>query len=110
MLPGQQGLSLQQPGGSQAGDGGRPQQGKQTDGKGKHVDSQQRGQQGQGPTRSEVILEAASRGFANRGYRKVAREYRKHAESVLSHDEIPGGYRFYVRRYFQLIRPREVTP
>ena len=54
-----------------------------------------------------MILGAAERGFANRGYQKVYREYHTVAEEALNKDEIPGGYRFYVRRYFQLIRPRE---
>ena len=62
---------------------------------------------GQGGSRSEVILGAAERGFASRGYTKVYREYHTVAEEALNKDEIPGGYRFYVRRYFQLIRPRE---
>ena len=62
---------------------------------------------GQGGSRSEVILGAAERGFASRGYQKVYREYHTVAEEALNKDEIPGGYRFYVRRYFQLIRPRE---
>jgi len=62
---------------------------------------------GQGGTRSEVILGAAERGFASKGYTKVYREYHTVAEEALEKDEIPGGYRFYVRRYFQLIRPRD---
>jgi hypothetical protein len=31
------------------------------------------------------------------------------AEDVLEQENIPAGYEFYVRRYFQLIRPR-ATP
>ena len=62
---------------------------------------------GQGGSRSEVILGAAERGFASRSYKNVYREYNTVAEEALEKDEIPGGYRFYVRRYFQLIRPRE---
>lgn len=62
---------------------------------------------GQGGSRSEVILGAAERGFASKGYTKVFREYHTVAEEALNKDEIPGGYRFYVRRYFQLIRPRD---
>lgn len=62
---------------------------------------------GQGGSRSEVILGAAERGFASRGYQKVYREYHTVAEEALDKDEIPGGYRFYVKRYFQLIRPRD---
>ena len=38
--------------------------------------------------------------------RQVFADYRHHAESVVQRDKVPDGYRFYVRRYFQLIRPR----
>ena len=65
---------------------------------------------GQGGSRSQVILGAAERGFASRDYRKVYTEYHQVAEESLAKDEIPGGYRFYVKRYFQLIRPREGEP
>jgi hypothetical protein len=61
----------------------------------------------QGGSRSQVILGAAERGFASRNYRKVYTEYHQVAEESLAKDEIPGGYRFYIKRYFQLIRPRE---
>jgi hypothetical protein len=70
-------------------------------------DTQVAGQDtGNGASRSEVIEGAAERGFASRGYTKVYREYETVAEEALGKDEIPGGYRFYVRRYFELIRPR----
>lgn len=62
---------------------------------------------GQGPSNSEVILAAAERGFKGGPYKKVYKDYRTYAESQINKDEIPDGYRFYVRRYFQLIRPRE---
>ncbi|MGF1467468.1 MAG: hypothetical protein ACFCGT_15190 [Sandaracinaceae bacterium] len=65
---------------------------------------------GEGPSRSEVIRSSAQRGFARSGYRRVYTDYRDHAEEVLERDEVPPGYRFYVRRYFQLIRPREQGP
>jgi hypothetical protein len=61
----------------------------------------------QGGSRSQVILGAAERGFASRGYKRVYTEYHQVAEDSLAKDEVPGGYRFYVKRYFQLIRPRE---
>lgn len=84
-------------------------QGKQaTNLKGATQDTQVQGNEtGQGGSRSEVILGAAERGFASKGYNKVYREYHTVAEEALEKDEIPGGYRFYVRRYFQLIRPRD---
>jgi hypothetical protein len=62
---------------------------------------------GQGGSRSQVILGASARGFSSRSYQKVFTEYHQVAEESLARDEIPGGYRFYVKRYFQLIRPRE---
>lgn len=62
---------------------------------------------GQGASTSEVIHGAAQRGFVGRGYQKVFTDYRGVAEEALAHDEVPPGYRFYVRRYFQLIRPRD---
>jgi hypothetical protein len=83
-------------------------QGQATNPKVATQDTQVSGQDtGQGSSRSSVILGAAERGFANRSYTKVFREYHTVAEEALNKDEIPGGYRFYVRRYFQLIRPRD---
>jgi len=62
---------------------------------------------GRGPSRSEVIRGGAARGFASRDYERVYAEYEAHAERAIEEDEIPPGYRFYVRRYFDLIRPRD---
>ena len=62
---------------------------------------------GQGPTNAEVILSAAKRGFVGKPYKKVFREYHTVAEDQIEREKIPDGMRFYVRRYFQLIRPRE---
>ena len=62
---------------------------------------------GQGAASSQVIYGAAERGFVGHGYKQVFTDYQTVAEQALSQDEIPSGYRFYVRRYFQLIRPRD---
>ncbi len=62
---------------------------------------------GQGAASAEVIYGAAERGFVGRGYQRVFTDYQTVAEQVMAKDEIPPGYRFYVRRYFQLIRPRD---
>lgn len=110
-------------GGSQSGQGGQGQgqpgkgwggghdgnvQGRGTNPKMGTQDTQVAGADtGQGGSRSQVILGAAERGFASRGYQKVYTEYHQVAEESLAKDDIPGGYRFYVKRYFQLIRPRE---
>ncbi len=68
---------------------------------------QVQGAGGPGPTRSQVIRTAAADGFANAPYRTVYAPYWDHAREVLHEAEVPPGYRSYVRRYFQLIRPRE---
>jgi hypothetical protein len=62
---------------------------------------------GQGSAASEVVFGAAERGFTGSRYQKVYTQYRTVAEEVLEQDKIPAGYEFYVRRYFQLIRPRD---
>jgi hypothetical protein len=62
---------------------------------------------GQGAASSQVIYGAAERGFVGKGYKKVFTDYQTVAEESLAKDDIPPGYRFYVRRYFQLIRPRD---
>jgi hypothetical protein len=83
-------------------------QGKATDPKMGTQDTQVQGaDSAQGGSRSQVILGAAERGFASHGYKRVYTEYHQVAEESLAKDEVPGGYRFYVKRYFQLIRPRE---
>jgi hypothetical protein len=60
-----------------------------------------------GASRSQVIFGAAERGFTSRPYQRVYTEYHQVAEESLAKDDVPGGYRFYVKRYFQLIRPRD---
>jgi len=64
------------------------------------------GVRGDGPTASKVVMSAASRGFATRGYRDVHQDYREVVEDALERERIPPGQRTYVRRYFDLIRPR----
>jgi hypothetical protein len=62
---------------------------------------------GEGEASVEVVHGAAERGFTGRGYKKVYTDYKTVAEEVMAQDEIPPGYKFFVRRYFQLIRPRD---
>jgi hypothetical protein len=62
---------------------------------------------GEGSASAEVIYGAAARGFNTKAYKDVFVQYETVAEQNIEKDEIPPGYRFYVRRYFQLIRPRE---
>jgi hypothetical protein len=65
------------------------------------------GVQGQGPSRSEVIYGAAERGFAQRSYKRVYGDYSRVMEEVMDGEQIPPGMRYYVKRYFNLIKPRE---
>lgn len=62
---------------------------------------------GEGTASSQVIYGAAERGFVGRGYKQVYTDYKTVAEKVMNEEQIPPGYRFYVQRYFQLIRPRD---
>ncbi|WP_437596662.1 hypothetical protein [Sorangium sp. So ce590] len=98
-----------QPGGDGAGSSrGGEVAGKRTDPKMGTQDVQAQGlDTQQGPSNSEVILSAAERGFKGTGYKKVFTDYHTVAEQQINKDQIPDGYRFYVNRYFQLIRPRE---
>jgi hypothetical protein len=95
--------------GAQAGAGSDPNvRGEKSDLQGKTQDVAAAGiDSGQGESTSEVVFGAAERGFSGGGYRKVYTDYKTVAEEVMQSDQIPPGYRFYVRRYFQLIRPRE---
>ncbi len=128
MMPGRGGVPLPVPGqtpGQQA-PGGQPgQQGTQPGvGAGVQHDENLRGaaidplghtqtvqvqgqRTGDGPSRSQVIRTAAAGGFASQPYRQVYSPYWDRAREVLHQGEVPAGFRSYVRRYFQLIRPRE---
>jgi len=58
-----------------------------------------------GAASSQVIYGAAERGFVGKGYKKVFTDYQTVAERRCEGRD-PAGYRFYVRRYSRLIRPR----
>lgn len=62
---------------------------------------------GQGNSASETIASAAERGFVSGNYQKLYHEYETVAEEVMDKDQIPPGRRTHIRRYFELIRPRE---
>jgi hypothetical protein len=99
----------QDKGGHSAGHGHDPNvAGKATNPKMGTLDVQAAGiDTGQGASRSEVILGASERGFKGGGYKKVYTEYRTSAEEQMHRDQIPPGANDHVRRYFDLIRPRE---
>ena len=72
-----------------------------------HYKTKVDGVDGEGGSSTEVIKGASEKGFADTEYREVYEEYSKVLEETLDAENVPAGYRFYVRRYFQLIRPRD---
>jgi hypothetical protein len=105
-----EGDSNGQPGGDGIGKdpGGNPEGKQATNPNMSTEDVQAEGlESGKGPTNAEVILAAADRGFRGGAYGRVYRDYKTVAEDQIEKEDIPDGFRFYVRRYFQLIRPRE---
>ncbi len=105
-----------QPGGQQsagvmpsdsAGTGSDPNlKGQATSQRGRRKDIQVRGADGKGPSSSEVILGAAEEGFSTQSYRRVFNKYTPVVEAVLRREDIPLGYKQFIKRYFQLIKPR----
>ena len=82
--------------------------GKETNPKMATIDVQAAGlDTGQGASRSEVIYGAAEKGFKGGAYKRVYGEYRTSAETHMHKDQIPPGTNDHIRRYFDLIRPRE---
>ncbi|MCD6497323.1 MAG: hypothetical protein J7M25_03360 [Deltaproteobacteria bacterium] len=65
------------------------------------------GRQQKGPSADQVVRGAADKGFTSVNYRKLYVRYRKLQKQILQEENIPPGYRYYVRRYFKLIRPRK---
>jgi hypothetical protein len=72
-----------------------------------HHDTRVLGKLGAGPSRSQTILGSAEKGFASTSYKRVYGDYTAVVEEVMSKEKVPPGYRFYIKRYFQMIKPRE---
>ena len=66
-----------------------------------------RPQEGKGS--SEYLQVKSAREVAKSGvdYKNIFVNYKRLAESTLYNEEIPVGYREYVRRYFEILRPQE---
>lgn len=60
---------------------------------------------GEGDSLIEIIKGAAAEGVATTAYKDVAETAAGLAEDAVHNEDIPLGYRFYIKRYFQLIRP-----
>ncbi|MDB4970629.1 MAG: Endoglucanase, partial [Myxococcales bacterium] len=108
--PGPGGEGKDQPGGNGDGIGNQHDpnlQGDITRLNSERHDTRVNGKEGAGPSRSQTILGSAEKGFASTTYKKVYGDYSAVVEEVMSKEKVPPGYRFYVKRYFQLIKPRE---
>lgn len=94
---------------SGAGDGHDPSAlGDPTDLLTKTKDEKLSGRQGAGPSRRETILTSAKKGFATTAYQRVFAEYQKIVEDVMTREKVPLGYKYYVKRYFQRIKPHRM--
>lgn len=63
--------------------------------------------EGKGVSRAEVIRDSSQQGFATEAYRDVYTDYRGFAQSAIDNEALPAARRRAVRRYYQLIQPRE---
>ena len=66
-----------------------------------------RARKGEGPSAQQVLRSAGQRGFFTAGYRNLFLRYRLKEKEVMARQDVPAGYRYYVRKYFMLIRPRK---
>jgi hypothetical protein len=75
--------------------------------KGGHIkDEDVQGLQGKaGSSTRETILSAAQKGFATRAYKQVYARYKNVVEEVIKAEKVPSGYKYYVKKYFQKIKP-----
>jgi hypothetical protein len=74
---------------------------------GERHETRVQGKEAAGPSRSQTILGSAEKGFATTSYKRVYGDYTAVVEEVMSKEKVPPGYRFYIKRYFQMIKPRE---
>ena len=72
---------------------------------GKTKDESLQGIQGKGPSTRETILSAAQKGFSSQAYKKIYGNYKAIVEEVIRAEKVPSGYKFYVKKYFQKIKP-----
>jgi hypothetical protein len=82
--------------------------GDQTAMSGNDKDQSVTGVQGKGTSKRETILAAAQKGFASTQYKKVYADYAKVIENVLHSEEVPAAYKYYVKKYFNRIKPHEM--
>lgn len=95
------------PGGEQAGDGHVDPFGESSEMDARKKNVRVDADHGRGATRAEVISTASQDGFANESYKRVYKDYRAFAQSAMDSESMPAGKRRRVKRYFQMIQPRD---
>ncbi len=73
----------------------------------KTQDESIQGVRGKGPSMRETILTAAEKGFSSVSYRKVHARYKTVVEEIINSEKVPAGYKYYVKKYFQKIKPQQ---
>lgn len=102
-----QGQQGQQPGGDSWGTGHDDNLAGDPTGKsGLTKDEDLQGIQGKGPSRRETILAAAQKGFASAKYQEIYTDYKRIVEEVMRSEKVPSSYKYYVKRYFNQIKPK----
>ncbi len=73
---------------------------------GDDTDKAESGIQGQkGGGKRETILSAAQKGFATARYKDVYNEYDGKIEDVMKAEKVPPSYKYYIKKYFNKIKP-----
>jgi len=97
-----------EPGGDGAGVGHVPSAGEKTKGMLAKRDVRERGVRNpSGKVKSATVRAAAQRGVRTGGYEAAFRAYETKVEKQIRAERVPPGMSFYVRGYFDRIRPRE---
>jgi hypothetical protein len=61
----------------------------------------------EGTSVKETIQSAQEKGFASQSYKRVFTRYEPMVEEVINAENVPSGYKYYVKKYFQQIKPQE---
>lgn len=95
-------------GGQKPGDGHDPNLlGDPTKMSGDTKDESLQGVHGKGPSTRETILSAAEKGFSSQSYKKVYTRYSTQVEEIIRAEKVPAGYKYYIKKYFKMIKPQQ---
>ena len=82
--------------------------GKDVNAAGKDAKAQQlAGRQGEGESLQQSLTSAGDHSKSNRGYKDLYEAMAPAAQDAVLQENIPLGSRFFIKRYFEAIRPQE---